>query len=260
MLQLTILVLLLASPFCWTDDQAVEKENVEALPVSELLERANSNLERDLDTPELEGDIVVEKNADPCTTNGCLWPKFTDGKVYIPYRIQHQFTSREKAVIERALQSFSSFSCIRFRPTIASGGDWISIESHKGCYTTMGRLGGKQLLSLSRQGCVYHHIIQHELLHVLGFNHEQVRSDRDKHIKILLENVIPGKERQFAKKNTLNLGTPYDYNSVMHYGKTYFSDNGKPTMVAIPDPDMTLGRATQVSSNDIIRLNRLYRC
>lgn len=43
-----------------------------------------------------------------------------------------------------------------------------------------------------RRGCIYKGIIQHELLHALGFNHEQTRSDRDQHVRILLENVERG--------------------------------------------------------------------
>lgn len=41
------------------------------------------------------GDIAVdseaEKNADPCTSRGCMWGKYTDGKVYIPYYIASHF-------------------------------------------------------------------------------------------------------------------------------------------------------------------------
>lgn len=48
------------------------------------------------------------------------------------------------------------------------------------------------MLSLARSGCLYHGTVQHELLHALGFNHEQTRSDRDKHIKVLLQNVQSG--------------------------------------------------------------------
>ena len=60
------------------------------------------------------------------------------------------------------------------------------------CYSFVGRRGDGQVLSLKRPGCVYHNVIQHELLHALGFNHEQTRSDRDQHVRILLENVEPG--------------------------------------------------------------------
>lgn len=48
------------------------------------------------------------------------------------------------------------------------------------------------MVSLARGGCLYHGTVQHELLHALGFNHEQTRSDRDNHIRVLLQNVQSG--------------------------------------------------------------------
>lgn len=50
------------------------------------------------------GDIAIkpgaDRNADPCTSRGCLWQKWSDGKVYIPYYIANhycklQFTFRD---------------------------------------------------------------------------------------------------------------------------------------------------------------------
>ncbi|CAK6970438.1 N-lysine methyltransferase KMT5A-like [Scomber scombrus] len=40
----------------------------------------------------------------------------------------------------------------------------------------------------------------------------------------------------------------------------FFSKNGKPTIVPIPNPNVTIGKATQMSPNDILRVNRLYSC
>jgi len=40
------------------------------------------------------GDIAVPTglmNADPCTARGCLWPKSSDGNVYVPFRISNQY-------------------------------------------------------------------------------------------------------------------------------------------------------------------------
>ncbi|KAJ8412876.1 hypothetical protein AAFF_G00104580 [Aldrovandia affinis] len=208
------------------------------------------------------GDIAVEtglQNADPCTSRGCKWVKYSDGNVYVPYVISNQYSSRERSIIERGLQSFAASTCIRFHRR-TNQRDFVNIQSRSGCYSFVGRQGNGQVVSLARRGCIYHQIVQHELLHALGFNHEQTRSDRDQHVRILYQNVIQGQQHNFRKINTNNLGTPYDYNSVMHYGRYAFSRNRQPTIVPIPNSNVAIGRATQMSPNDILRINRLYRC
>uniref|UniRef100_A0A3Q0QWH8 Metalloendopeptidase n=1 Tax=Amphilophus citrinellus TaxID=61819 RepID=A0A3Q0QWH8_AMPCI len=241
--------------------------------ISTLLEKANANLGKNLDEPlVMFGDIAVPtglQNADPCTARGCLWGKSSDGNVYVPYRISNQYSSRERGVIEEGLRSFEGSTCIRFRPRTRGNEDFVSIDVVSGifsllfffrCYSYIGRRGSGQVVSLSRQGCVFHHIVQHELLHALGFDHEQTRSDRDEHVRILLQNVIPGMEHNFRRIATENLNTPYDYNSVMHYGRYAFTRNRQPTIVPIPDENVAIGRATTMSPIDILRVNRLYRC
>nr|XP_024657354.1 uncharacterized protein LOC112433384 [Maylandia zebra] len=76
----------------------------------------------------------------------------------------------------------------------------------------------------------------------------------------LTERTPTGMEHNFRKINTRNLDTPYDYNSVMHYGRFAFSRDREPTIVPIPDENVAIGRATEMSANDILRVNRLYTC
>ncbi|KAI4889310.1 hypothetical protein NFI96_011107, partial [Prochilodus magdalenae] len=212
--------------------------------------------------PKVIGDIAVDdtgRNADPCTSRNCKWAKSSDGLVYVPYVIADHFSSRELQVIQRGLDSFAAVSCIRFIPR-SSQRNYIHIQSLSGCYSYVGQIGFGQPLSLDRSGCVYHDIVQHELLHALGFNHEQTRSDRDDHIVVVWENIIEDMKYNFDKINTLNQNTPYDYNSVMQYFSTAFSKNGLPTMVPIPDNNVKLGEATEMSNNDVLRLQRLYQC
>ncbi|XP_078139304.1 hatching enzyme 1.2-like [Centroberyx gerrardi] len=233
----------------------------EALTTSERIERVNRDLVRTPGEPYIEDDIAyeseAERNADPCTSRGCMWPKSSNGKVYVPYTISYEYSPRELSVIERGMQSFHAVSCIRFVKRSGQR-DYLNIQSLSGCYSSIGRRDNGQTLSLRRPGCIYHDTVQHELLHALGFHHEQARSDRDEYIRILLENVTSGKEHNFNKVNTLNQGTTYDYGSVMHYSKYAFSKNNQPTLVAIPDPSVQFGTASEMSQKDITRLNRLY--
>ncbi|XP_069384083.1 high choriolytic enzyme 1-like [Paralichthys olivaceus] len=252
---LSLLILLVASDCSWAE----EKD----LPVSELLWKANRDVVRREDEPLVIDDIAYdnenERNSDPCVTNGCMWPSSADGNVYVPYTIASHYSSRERSIIERGLQSFKDVSCIRFVERTGQR-DFLSIQSDSGCYSYVGRRGYAQTLSLDRQGCLYHSTVQRELLHALGFHHEQCRSDRDQYIQILWENIQPGLEYAFDKIDTLNMDTPYDYSSVMQYERFAFSANNKATMVPIPNTNVELGMSSQMSSNDILRLNRLYKC
>ena len=64
-------------------------------------------------------------------------------------------------------------------------------------------------------------VIEHEIAHALGFNHEQMRHDRDTFVTYYAANVQAGMEPDnYAKLTTTtnnNYGLAYDYGSVMHY-------------------------------------------
>ncbi|XP_078139460.1 high choriolytic enzyme 1-like isoform X2 [Centroberyx gerrardi] len=270
-LQLAVLIVIFCSVQSFTIQASFEKSDEDYgntvddddFSASTLIERANVNVGEGLGDPVvMYGDIAVKtglQNADPCTARGCLWPKASDGNVYVPYRISNQYSQRERATIIRGLQSFAESTCIRFTP-LNRQRDFVDIQSLSGCFSFVGRRGRGQTLSLRRRGCVFQSVIQHELLHALGFDHEQTRSDRDQHVRILLENVTPGQEHNFDRIATRNLGTPYDYGSVMHYGRFDFSRNTLPTILPIPDNNVVIGRARQMSPTDILRINLLYSC
>nr|XP_046251303.1 high choriolytic enzyme 1-like [Scatophagus argus] len=264
---LSLLVLLSVS--AWTESGVVKKvssddndEDDGDLKVAQKLEKNNNN-NPDQNSAEVTGGVAVPhlrtpRNTKPCVLRDCMWPKAADGKVYIPYAIAKHYTSQELDVIKRGLNSFSYSTCIRFFPR-TNQTDFLYIQSLDGCYSYVGRRGNLQTVSLSRQGCVHYGMVQHELLHALGFNHEHCRSDRDQHIRVQLQNVIKGQEFNFRKVSTLNQETPYDYGSVMHYGRLAFSkDSHSPTMEAVPDPNIKFGLARQMSQSDIDRINLLY--
>ncbi len=53
---------------------------------------------------------------------------------------------------------------------------------------------------------------------------------------------------------------PYDLQSLMHYGNTYFSKNGMDTIRSITNPSLKLGQRNGFSQLDIDEVNDLYDC
>ncbi|XP_043953605.1 low choriolytic enzyme-like [Gambusia affinis] len=215
------------------------------------------------ETPELLDDIVIPdiraRNAVPCTAIGCKWPK-TGRFVNVPYEISSDYSKEQRKFIIDSLKKFHDVSCIRFVPRSDQHRDYIHIFSGKKCSSPIGRQKGGQKISLRKSKCLKGATVQHEVLHALGFKHEQVRSDRDDYVEIHFENIEEGMAHNFFKTDTNNLGTPYDFNSIMEYDNTAFSKNGKPTIVAKRDPKMKFGHAKEFSVNDIARVNKLYKC
>uniref|UniRef100_UPI0037E8A0AE high choriolytic enzyme 1-like n=1 Tax=Semicossyphus pulcher TaxID=241346 RepID=UPI0037E8A0AE len=210
----------------------------------------------------LEGDLLAPRtrNAMMCWSQNCLWRKASNGLVMIPFTVSGQFTSWERQKMDRAMKVYHSRTCIRFVPR-QNEYDYISIENKAGCFSALGRQGGRQVLSLNKQGCLYHGIIMHEINHALGFQHEQTRSDRDYYVRINWENINPQMAYNFYKQSTNNLNTPYDYSSIMHYGRTAFSiQYGKDSISPIPDPNVQIGQRQGMSYWDIRRINLLYGC
>ena len=85
----------------------------------------------------------------------------------------------------------------------------------------------------------------HEIGHALGLWHEHARQDRNDYVEILFDNIRAGTVSNFQLQDireSVDLGVPYDYASVMHYHKkvtTFFTmSNGsthhKTTIINYP--------------------------
>jgi hypothetical protein len=68
----------------------------------------------------------------------------------------------------------------------------------------------------------------HEVGHVMGFQHEQGRDDRETggYVHIETANISSGNAGQFSIYNPQRHYGPYDFDSVMHYGACSFSACG----------------------------------
>uniref|UniRef100_A0A671FV77 Metalloendopeptidase n=1 Tax=Rhinolophus ferrumequinum TaxID=59479 RepID=A0A671FV77_RHIFE len=165
-----------------------------------------------------------------------------------------------RKVILQAFAEFERFTCIRF---VAYHGqrDFISIIPMSGCFSGVGRSGGMQLVSLAPT-CLQKGpgIVLHELMHVLGFWHEHARADRDSYIRVNWNEILPGFEINFIKSRSSNMLVPYDYASVMHYGRLAFSRRGLPTITPLWAPSVHIGQRWNLSTSDITRVLRLYEC
>ncbi|XP_069077874.1 embryonic protein UVS.2-like [Pleurodeles waltl] len=206
------------------------------------------------------GDIIVKpgRSAITCQDSSCFWPKSSDGTVKVPYTVSG-FGASDVAKITEAMKEFTSMTCIRFVNRTAET-DYVQISSGNGCSSYVGRIGGPQGVQLSGN-CMVKGIIQHELMHALGFLHEQNRSDRDDYVKIMFEYIEAGSLPNFIKQTTNNLGLEYDYSSVMHYGSYAFSTiYGQKTIIPTKNPTAEIGQRIGVSNLDIAKINQLYKC
>ncbi|XP_041416853.1 embryonic protein UVS.2-like isoform X1 [Xenopus laevis] len=206
------------------------------------------------------GDIFQKLGRSATNCTKCLWPKSSSGLVNVPYTISPVFSDSEKTLIRGALNEIMTLSCIRFKERTTQA-DFLRFQSGNGCWSSVGKTGGSQDVSVSKNGCMSHGIIQHESLHALGFIHEHSRSDRDNYVDIIYKYINDVNRASFDKENSNNLGFQYDYSSVMHYGRFSFTNTtGQATIKPKPDPTVFIGQRYGISRLDVSKLNRLYEC
>ena len=215
---------------------------------------------------EANSNLIRSKRA--AASNIKLWPNRI-----VRYRISSSISSSVARNIRAAIARYQSSTCLRF--TSYGGGDYIDfVSTDSGCYSYVGRQGGRQVINLQNPGCNSVGIIIHEIGHAIGFWHEQSRPDRDQYVDIHLNNIGSGKSHNFMKRSYSEVdyqGSGYDYRSIMHYRRTAFNKAGcrgsTCYTISVNNPteyrrqgNPTLGNRVALSPQDIFQVKRLYSC
>lgn len=194
-----------------------------------------------------------------------VWPNGV-----VPYIIDTgSYSSSEIATIKHAMDLINTKTsqCISFVPR-TSETNYIRIRRLSGCYSYVGNIKrGEQEVSLGN-GCVYPGTATHELMHALGFMHEQNRPDRDQYITVDFNNIRTEYADQFELYPNGNLyGTQYDYYSIMQYGEYAFSKQRGVLKTIIPKQSgVTLidsydkSDAQILTASDIAAVRARYQC
>jgi len=215
----------------------------------------------------VQGDIAFPIDSVPVKNAYIRAAKWTNG--IVPYAIDNfsGYTTTHKTTITNAMRKIEeqTNNCIKFVPR-TNQATWVRIYAGTGCWSYMGRLysSGTQDLSLQNPACVTQSVCIHELLHAVGFAHEQSRTDRDSHVSINWNNIQSGTESNFnafGSSEVNLLGKPYDITSVMHYKSTAFSKNGQPTIVPKSGVSPSeLGKSPVMTNLDIQKVKAYYNC
>lgn len=102
--------------------------------------------------------------------------------------------------------------------------------------------------------------ITHELMHIIGFNHEIQRHDRDNYVIIAEENIRKGQEHNFDKIDMIYDINAYDFDiesiTMYTYDNDVFSSNGKDTIIY--KDGYSYKRVNSLTALDIAKIKSVY--
>lgn len=107
--------------------------------------------------------------------------------------------SNQQTNIKDAMKQISAVTCVTFKQQTDET-DYVYFNyGGDGCDSAVGRQGDEQILNLAPGEPGYLDcaetvdVVEHEILHALGFYHEMSRPDRDDYVTIITDNIKDGR-------------------------------------------------------------------
>ncbi len=178
----------------------------------------------------------------------------------IPYAIQPGIPPAQRAKIEAAITYLQQKTPVHMIPYQGQSDAIVFEVGAEHCISPLGRIGGMQPIRLDAN-CGTPEIL-HEIMHSLGFPHEQSRQDRDQYVEILWKNIEEKFKEQFVILPEVWMdavrNSRFDPRSVMMYrADTFSTAPGLPSMRSLT-AEPILPVKDGLSPEDIERLKRMF--
>ena len=233
------------------------------------------------DTPDSEEDSLPDAVASALR----LWD-MKDMEVTVPYTVPDGLSDHQQEMINMALEEFKTKTCILFKER-SNETDYVHIDPINypiSCRSAVGRKGGKQIVrsgNCKLNGTLHYGVLLHELMHTIGFVHEQNRSDRDAFIDVDFDEIEKFERdegwpngtwtKQFMKCNYTRIGkkygckilNEYDKESITHYPAVIGESNPRKIIKSkLPCgiEGCNFGQRIGLSDGDIADIEALYQC
>lgn len=202
----------------------------------------------------------------------------------VPYEFDDTISGNQdyQRLIYTAMKEWQAVTCLRFQPysdqqatSLGHKQKLSFVTNENGCWSYVGRIDekwSKNVVSLHAPDCMHKRVILHEIGHALGLYHQQNRPDRDTYLDILWANVQETSKSQFEIPTegtylSLTNDIPYDYRSIMHYGKYTFVKRDENSEIIgftmrtkSPCYLDDIGNAATISFYDAKLINNMYKC
>ncbi|OWA52997.1 putative Acidic mammalian chitinase [Hypsibius exemplaris] len=222
-----------------------------------------------------EGDIVgidvrSDSDLEGMGFNGVVNDTLKWKSLVIPFAFSKTFLNepeRRQLVLD-AMDVFEKATCLKFVQRTTETQYLQIFADPGGCYSNFGKQAPNprgQPVALNINVCFKDGksgIAQHEIMHAIGFFHEQSRLDRDEYVDINWSNIQTENLDQFQKHQSTAFGEPYDFGSVLHYEMYDFAIDKAVWTIRPKEQykDRVIGQRDGLSATDIRKINKMYNC